>query len=257
LKTFRNFTLIIILVLNFTEKIFSQYKDINQINNSTTILFKGKLLDEKGNFITLAYIVNQKKRYITYSDTLGEFKLSVSLNDTLKVSNIGFETKFIAINRKLFTKDTINQVIIMPSKTYLLGEVNINYLRWLKFKSEFMATKPKEDKNTKRLITWVHNLIPKGELALLDKSVRGSGLQINYRNKSVRQKMEVALLEKKDKIIQDKYNDKLIKDLTGLSANESYKFLIFCGFNEDFLINSTEYEIIEALQLRWEEYKKK
>jgi hypothetical protein len=48
----------------------------------------------------------------------------------------------------------------------------------------------------------------------------------------------------------------MINALTGLEGDAIYDFLRYCNFEEDFLINATEYEIMERVLQFWEQYKK-
>ncbi|MBN2757498.1 MAG: hypothetical protein JXR51_10000 [Bacteroidales bacterium] len=251
----RNFILIFTLTLFSSISLFSQQNINNQTVDSAILKFKGQLIDDEGNFISFAHIVNFKRDYATISDSLGKFRMPVIINDSIRISAIGFETKFISIKKQNIINDSINLKIVFRRKTYNISEVNIYQLRWLVFKAEFMAEKVIEDKVTTRLTEWLKNLIPASELLMMDKAVRGSSLQFNYMTKREKQKEKVAYLVKKYRIIQPKFNDKLIQDVTGLSGTDIYKFINYCNFREGFLLNASEYQIIDKIQNCWKEYK--
>lgn len=233
------------------------YSQTDKITDSTRVYnFKGKLTDNENNPIVFAHVVNKLRGHATITDSTGYFIIPVVYKDSLRISSIGFQTKLIYIKDRS-SRDSLFHIIKMTKKTYDLATVNIYELRWQVFKSEFMETKVEEDKTAKRISNWMANLVPSDELRMIFQGARGPGFSINYKSKAEKSRIKVAQLERKYALIAPKFNDKLITNLTGLQGKEIYKFLQFCNFSEEFLIQSTEYEIIEQILTRWEEYKKR
>jgi hypothetical protein len=231
-------------------------QDISKSNDDNIFQYKGRILDSENNPINFAHVVNIRRKNNTITDSSGYFKLLVVIKDTLRITGIGFVTKYIAVDKKPIS-DTLTQIIKLDKKVYDLPTVNVYELRWQIFKAEFMEQKVEEDKTAKRITNWMTNLVPSDELRLMFQGGRGVGFTIPYKSKAERSKKKVAKLEKKYAAISPKFNDKLITSLTGLQGKEIYKFLQYCNFNEEYLIQSSEYEIIIAIMSQWEEYKKK
>jgi hypothetical protein len=242
-----------ILLLNINP-IHSQ--DISKTNDDNIFQYKGRVVDSENNPIAFAHVINLRRKNNTITDSSGYFRILVVVKDTLRITGIGFATKYIAVDRKPIS-DTLTNTIKLEKKVYDLPTVNVYELRWQIFKAEFMEQKVEEDKTSKRISSWMTNLVPSDELRLMFQGGRGVGFTIPYKSKAERSKRKVARLEKKYAAISPKFNDKLITSLTGLQGKEIYKFLQYCNFNEEFLIQSSEYEIIIAILRQWEEYNAK
>ena len=246
-------TLIIITLLSIT---YNSYSQISFPEKSTVIHFKGKLTDIEGKTIQFAHVINLRRGYATISDTSGRFNMLVLANDSVRISAIGFVTKYISIKEHTTKNDTLHLNIIMDNKIYNVSTVNIYELRWQIFKSEFMEEEVEVDETAERVTIWMNSLFPAGELRMVFQASRGAGFQFPYKSKDEKQRRKVAALEKKYNLIQPKFNDELITNLTGLKGEDIYDFINYCNFDEGFLIHSTEYEVIEQVQLYWERYKK-
>lgn len=225
------------------------------VSDSSIVHFLGKLTDETGKIIPFAHVINLRRGYATISDTSGKFSMLVLRRDSIRISAIGFITRYISIKRHYPVNDTLDLHILMEKKTYDLSTVNIYELRWQVFKSEFMEEEVEEDETAERITIWMNSLFPAGELRMVFQGARGVGFQFPYKGKAEKQRRKVAALEKKYNIIQPKFNDELITNLTGLKGESIYDFINYCNFDEGFLVHSTEYQIIEAIQNKWEKYK--
>ncbi len=228
----------------------------NSQNDSSIVHFHGKLTDSEGRIIQFAHVINLRRGYATISDTSGKFNMLVLGRDSIRISAIGFITKYISIKQHKPVNDTLMLNIVLDKKTYELSTINIYVLRWQVFKSEFMEEEVEKDETAERITIWMNSLFPAGELRMVFQGARGVGFQFPYVGKTEKQRRKVAALEKKYNLIQPKFNDALITSLTGLEGEDIYDFINYCNFDENFLIHSTEYEIIEQIQSYWEKYQK-
>lgn len=57
-------------------------------------------------------------------------------------------------------------------------------------------------------------------------------------------------------MLYPKYNRELVGRITGLEGIELNEFMIFCNFDPGFLLESTDYQIAEAVLRKLEEWKK-
>ncbi len=214
---------------------------------------KGKIVNQDNRPITFAHIINLHRSYATVSDSGGRFTIPIVVNDTLRISSIGFHTRFYPIKE---IPDS-EQKIMLIKREYDLPVVNIYELRWQVFKAEFMEQESEETKVAQKISKWMSNLVSVEELKLIYQSTMAPGFRINYKSKADKSKRKLAKMEKKYKLIAPKFNDKLISSLTGLQGKEIYKFLRYCNFSEDFLIHASEYEIMEQILVSWKEYQRK
>ncbi|PQJ78558.1 carboxypeptidase-like regulatory domain-containing protein [Polaribacter porphyrae] len=105
-------TKLLFLVLIFSCSYF------NAQNKKT--IFKGKIIDSL-HIVANANIINLKTNQGTFSNDNGIFRIRTSKNDSLKISAIGYETKFFVVKAHHLNED-INLIFLM-SKTYQLDEI--------------------------------------------------------------------------------------------------------------------------------------
>lgn len=217
--------------------------------------FIGKIVNNENEAISFAHIIDLRRGHATISDTSGKFHLPVMRSDSIRVSAIGYKVKYISLRKYIPVKDSIKLSIVMKKKIYDVATVDIYQIRWQVFKAEFMEEKVEEDKTEKNIKIWMNSLFPEGELRMLYQSGR-VGFTIPYTSKDEKQRKKVKSMERKFNIIQPKFNDKLITELTGLKGEDINDFIDYCNFKEGFLLYASEYEIAEAIQNKWEQYKK-
>jgi len=230
-------------------------QDVNNQDSTKVFYYRGRVVDGQNKPLVYAHVINLLRGHATITDSTGYFKIPVVINDSLKISSIGFYTRIIHVSQKR-VNDTAFHVLILQKREYDLPTVDIYEIRWQVFKSEFMEEVVEEDKTAKRISNWMSNLISTEELKMIYQSTMVPGFAINYKSKAERSKKKVAAMEKKYQLIAPKFNDKMIGSLTGLEGDAIYKFLRFCNFDERFLIHATEYEIMEKVLNYWEEYKR-
>jgi hypothetical protein len=253
LKKKYSFLLLIITSLSIN-LIYSQRVD-KSVDSSKVYTFSGKVIDDENVPVVFAHVVNKKRGLATITDSTGYFRIMAVNKDSIRISAIGFYTKSIFINFSN-KKDTALQIIKMTKKTYEIATVNIYELRWQVFKSEFMEQKVEEDKTAVRITNWMANLLPAGELTRIYQSTMAPGFAINWKTKADKSRKKVAEMEKKYQLIAPKFNDKMVTEITGLKGQEIYDFMQFCNFKEDFIIQATEYELMEEILRLWKEYHK-
>ncbi|MCF6241521.1 MAG: hypothetical protein L3J74_09280 [Bacteroidales bacterium] len=224
-------------------------------NDSTIYHFKGKVVNDEGNAISFAHIIDLRRGHATISDTSGRFHLPVMRNDSIRISAIGYQVKYVSLRRYIPVKDSIKLTVVMKKKIYDVATVDIYQIRWQVFKAEFMETEVEEDKIAENIKIWMNSLFPEGELRMLYQSGK-VGFTIPYTSKDEKQRKKVKAMERRFNIIQPKFNDKLITELTGLKGEDIKDFIDYCNFQEGFLLYATEYEIAEAIQNKWNQYKK-
>ncbi len=242
---------IILIILSFILSVSVHAQDNDTINRVQ--IFKGKLISQDDKPLAFAHVINLCKSYATVSDSAGRFRIVAEVDDSLRISTIGYKTRIYTINK--ITEN--EQVITLVKREYNLPVINIYELRWHVFKSEFMEQVSEDAATARKIEGWLDNLVSVEELRLIYQSTTRSGIMFNYKSKADKSKMKVRKMEKKYRIIAPKFNDELISNLTGLKSEEIYKFLRYCNFSEDFLINASEYEIMEQILVFWQEYKNK
>jgi hypothetical protein len=94
-------------------------------------------------------------------------------------------------------------------------------------------------------------------------SATGSGIGIsityfyNIFSKEVKSQKKLIGLQQEQKeqvVINQKFNRELVHRLTGLNGDEITEFINFCDLSHMFLFNATDYEIVEVIHDKLEEY---
>lgn len=231
--------------------------NIQSYSQKTKIVeITGKIINEKDNSpIHYATIINIKKRKATACDSLGFFHITMLSDDILRINALGFERKYFSFKDSAINSSDII-IIKLQEKTYKISNVDIYEARWKDFEFEFIHTETEKQETKERIEKWFYTLIDPKELALLTAST-AIGFPINYKTKIDKQKIKVKELEIQDlenKIIESKYNPELVSEITGLNDAETIKFMRFCMFDREFLLESTEYDIIFEIIEKFDRY---
>jgi len=81
----------------------------------------GKVLDKQTKKpVAYVLIVNIKKGNSTQSDTAGRFLISMTKDDTLRFSSLGYKTAYFSLGGKRYKKKKIDTVIYLEKKVYNL-----------------------------------------------------------------------------------------------------------------------------------------
>jgi hypothetical protein len=174
--------------------------------------------------------------------------------DTLLITAIGYIDKQIIIHPDFSEKSTKN-ILLLHEKYYALGEVTIHALgSWEEFKQKFMDLDLPETK-TERLQT---KLKEEGDQVARRNTPINAGFPLNFRSKEAKQRAELKRIleeERRQKIIDQKYNKEIIARLTGLKEPQLTEFMVFCGFSKAFLYNASQYDIFYLILKNYRIYK--
>jgi len=206
--------------------------------------------------IPYANILNPQQGKTSVSDSAGFFHFTLLKTETLRISSIGYETRYVDFDG--FNEDKQKIVILtLQEKNYELATVDIFKARWTDFKFEFSHIEPKVNKTQVNIQAWVLSLVDAQQLAAI-VAAKSVGFAIPYVSKRERQLEKVKELEKQDafdQIIAEKYNSDLVKKITGLDEEKVLKFMDFCSFDKASLLLSNDYDIVMKIKRMYELYK--
>jgi hypothetical protein len=85
------------------------------------------------------------------------------------------------------------------------------------------------------------------------------GFPILSADEKARLKLKKVLgQEEKQKLIHEKYNVELVKQLTGLEdEDEILSFMLFCNFDTEYLLEVNPLDLMERILEKYEEFQKK
>ncbi len=223
----------------------------------TIVELTGKVIDETTNkSVSYALISNLTTERVIAADSGGYFHMTLMRKDVLKISVLGYETKYFTINDPSIDFADI-LLFRLPPKTYALANVDIFESRWKDLVFEFSHTDIQKNIGEDRLEFLLKTI---GKDLYWLSAVPTMHLPLRFPSKAEKQRKKIRKMQREE-ILQDlifeKYNLELVRQLTGLNKNEAYKFMAYCNFKKEFLLESTEYDIAREIDKRFAVYYKK
>jgi hypothetical protein len=224
----------------------------------------GKIINkETCRSLSLVHIFNERTRKTTISDTSGNFTIDVGMGDTLVFSSIGYFYKVVYITGSMVNKRLA--IVEMKPRKYEVPEAKIVVLgTYEQFRQKLLSLK-----------------LPKTRTDILRESLqkvsKEVAMEVEYNRKMDRmtqggnllcvkiltpeeiQMIQLRKIREKEKIqkaIEEKYNRKIISEVTGLEDKELTEFMVFCNFSDEFLLESTQYDILIKVLEKLKEFKK-
>ncbi len=232
---------------------------LNTSAQNKIIEVTGQLISEETQKpVPYATIINIAKNKVTLSDTLGFFHITILEKETLRVSAIGYKTKFVNF-RELNPNDINVYIIKLKKQVYEMANINIYQARWNDFVYEFKQIKTETNTTQNRIQAWFYTLVSPEELALITAGNSGIGIPVTFkshREKQLQKLNELKQKARKSDIIYKKYNPEIVKKITKLEGKELDLFIKWCNFNTEFLYYANEYDILNAISKRFERYKR-
>jgi len=214
------------------------------------------------------HVVNKRTGKGVISDSLGLFKIKINRNDTLIFKCIGFTDKIFVLS------DTVNSAIlflkiILAKTSYSLKVINIFALtRYKQFRYDFIHFPMPDNLWEKQIIIpGVTKYLPvskyKSDRRVIPEAVMGGASLISalyYRwnkyGRSLIEMMELVDREEEDKIIDEKFNMKLLFEFTGFTGDTLIDFKLYLDYSRIYLLNTNQYDIFENVKEQIPEFKK-
>ncbi len=228
-------------------------------------VFHGEVFDAVGYIpVKQANIYNISKNKYTFSNTNGQFSILVAINDTLVISGSIYRQLMVVIDPSMYQRG--EGEFLLYHKAFLLKEVKILALNpsYEGFKRDIATMKlPDSYKNLED----VHlsksdrqNAVYNGEAPnILRGTAVGSPITYLYNTFSKKMKMK-ALANEMESYgnevgqVQDKYNRKLVKEITNLDDDDLMEFMVYCRFSYYDLVRWSREEIIASIRYKFAEY---
>jgi hypothetical protein len=223
--------------------------------------FISKLIsaDSTGAVIGRAHIINTTQKLGTVSDEYGTFTVTANVGDSIMFSAIGYEKLIIAAHDTMYTN---TRVVRLKPVAYELDEVNIGILStYDRFKQDILG------KDTEDNSYGVDPFISKYEVYIPPLPNQG-GINIPFavspvtflynllstEGKQHRYYLSIINETAEHVIIGKKFNGLIVHQLTGLKDDELIKFMSYCNFPKEYLLQASEGEINRAVMRIYREY---
>jgi hypothetical protein len=214
------------------------------------------------------HIINKRTGAGVISDSLGIFKIKIYKTDSLIFKSLGFADKIFTV------PDTVNSStlfvkIILSEISYSLKVINIIALsRYKQFGYDFTHFPMPDNLYEKRIIIpGVTKYLPVSKYksdkrVILEPVMGGASLisilyyQWSKYGRSILKVIELIDKEEKDKIIEEKFNMKLLSKYTGFTGDTLIDFKQYLNYSRTYLLNTNQYDIFIDIKQQLPEFKK-
>ncbi len=251
--------LICICILAFASSGFAQI-------DSLPIRLAGIIYsDDTSQNTPYVHIINKRKGTGVISDSVGFFKTKLLKTDTLLFSCIGFKDKLYTL------PDTISSTILfievkLSITSYFLDVVDVLSLsRINQFRYDFthMPLPNNGWENqiiipgvTKSKYKWIRDSEKFNPKQTFDGPISGIYILFSKKGKSLRKYAELINSEEGNKIIDEKFNMKLLSEFTGFTGDTLIDFKLYLNYSRSYLLTTDGYHILKNVKSKLPEFKK-
>ncbi|HEX5171097.1 MAG TPA: carboxypeptidase-like regulatory domain-containing protein [Cyclobacteriaceae bacterium] len=229
------------------------------------IKISGSVIDKESKApVPYVHIYTKSWEKGTVTDDRGHFAIIIDRSDTLIFSSVGFDKYRFRIksddNRSIY-----HVVIEMNSKTYELEPVVVHaYMSFDEFKQQILDLNiPTEKEEYSLNIPRGYKLPPEGgDGSMLNPSVKIKGpisalVDVFSKDGKERRRLEsIQELKARDRIISSKYNLEVVRKVTHLQNDDAKRFMEWCKFEDDYILQASDYELAVAMLKCLDEFHK-
>jgi len=214
-------------------------------SQSENITVTGNAVNSKGlGGLYQVIVINQRTSAGMLAEPNGYFSITCLKTDTILVSASGFGVKRISFKDSSSAKKDFTVTVRLDSIHYTLAEVTIYPHKNLREVNEDRSTlgeKPNTDtyKETDIMspITYLYERFSRIE-------------------QSKRKVAELEDEEKRRQVLKDLFHIYIQHDIINLSDDQFEKFIDYCDFTDDFIKNSTDYDLVMAIKYKYSQFEK-
>ena len=251
---------LVIIVLFFVFMGLPRVSCAQLILSSDFVVVSGVVKDaDKDSVLVFANVYNMRTMRGTVTNENGWFRYFAVPGDTLWISSMGYYPLHIAIEEG---QEEIRDTFYLKARAYKIPDVEILALtRYEKLRYDVKNMKiPRDVQNARDNFPVVNHEL----MSFYERGNENFGLVVSpisalyYAfSKEGKEIRKLAELQKQDAIskqIEPHFNEEMVHEITGLEGEELQKFMEFCNFSEEFLINSADYYIIELILEQYEDF---
>lgn len=206
-------------------------------------------------------IINLNKVRGTTSDEKGKFELDVSVNDTLHLSLIGFQSIKIRVTNDWIKNKT--STIKLTEKAIALEEVNImpyTLTGYLEVDSKLIPI----HENYRYSISGLSQGYEAGEYSpnafgrVLGSIFNPADMLYSFFSKRPKELKKLKEMKKDDTVrnlLESKYDRETVSVLLGIDKRDIPEILQRCNYSEAFVKTANDLQILDAISQCYEEYK--
>ena len=243
------FFLFCISTSSFSQEVIVQ-KISGTINNDNTLLP-----------VANVNIINLNKSRGTNTDGKGYFEIEASVNDTLHISYIGFQSLKVRVTNDWLKNKTTK--IQLTEKAIALEEVIImpyNLTGYLEVDSKLIPIK----ENYRYSISGLQQGYEAGEYSpgafgkIMGSIFNPADMLYNFFGKKPKELKRLKEMKKDNNVrelLASKYDREMISVLLGIDKNEIPDIMERCNYSDAFIKTANDLQIMDAISQCYEEYK--
>jgi hypothetical protein len=234
---------IFLLLISISELVYAQPEAITVRGNAVTSQGLGGLYQ--------VIVINQHTSQGMMAAPNGYFSITCKRTDTILVSASGFSMKKICFLDSIPKKEYYITVRL-DSLHYSLAEVKIyphKNLREVDEEKKSLGDIPNTD---------VYKDLDTKNLTINDLQSPISYLYERF-SRIEQSKRKVAELEDEDKrreVLKELFHIYIQHDIINLSDADFEKFIDYCNFTDDFIKNSSDYDLVMAIKYKYQHFEK-
>ena len=207
-------------------------------------------------------IININKVKGTTSNARGAFEIEASVNDTLNISSIGFQSIKVRVTNDLI-KDK-NTKIKLTQKSYALEEVVVRKYNLTGFLEVDAKLIPVQQNQNRYSISGLSSGYEAGGYSpgafskVMGSLFNPADLLYSFFGKKPKELKRLREMKKDDTVrnlLESKFDRETISALLGIDKNEIADILARCSYSEEFVKTANDLQIMDAISECYEEYK--
>jgi hypothetical protein len=182
------------------------------------------------------------------------------------LSALGYYYRKIVVTDSLLASSMPVTFAVSP-RAFEIGEAKIVALgTYDQFRQDFVnLSKPKTrtEELTDKLADWSRTAAEEGYQAYQQNLMRDGGnlLAVPIRSRDEKERIALARIKETENVrnrIYQKFNPDVVKKVTGMTEDsEIVEFMVFCDFDDQYVLDVNQYTLMEQIALRYERFKKK
>jgi hypothetical protein len=179
--------------------------------------------------------------------------------DTLIITSIGYQQKKYRYLGEW--KKVVFRSIPLKEEVYEISQIEITpWGTYNEFKRKFMSLDMETPRENLHPLIW-DDLPPRPEkIDPIEPGIMNPVSMIynifSKEGKERRKYMELTKHEKKERKIEAKFNRKNVGELTGLEGDKLDRFMDFCNFTDEYILDTKEYFILERVKKKYKQFMK-
>jgi hypothetical protein len=199
----------------------------------------------------------------TTSDTSGFFHLQAAAGDTFVFSASGYYHLVKMVTDSMLNTPAYRSFEMNPL-VYPIREANVFALGTYKdFKQKFISLDLSKDKTAilrRELQQESVTVAREAYRKMQEKQKIGGGVGVPILTPQEKERIKLGAIlaaENQRKQVYTKYNPVIIKKITGITTDEeTLEFMAFCNFSDEWIVNTNEYDLMEMIARKYEEFRR-